>query len=314
MKDFAVPLLILLGIICIALFGGVKNEQQNTATTTNIMDQGGLIDGPSNSSVPPPSQQQLTQDEIAYRLGNAQNDLNRLQQQVNAGHPSADMSQYYKGKISIQWGSITTNPDQEYMEIDANSSNAGPINITGWKLMSTSTGQTIIIPQSTGLYQSNTSNYNENVILSPGERVYLISGRSSIYYGFHANICSGYLNQFNTFTPGLYTSCPAARDENLTSIPRTANNNNCFDLIDSIGSCQTYTQSLNNSYSSQCQQFIETKLNYQSCVDTHKNDSNFYSPKVWYVYLNRDQSIWQPRRDTVILYDQSGKEVYRITH
>jgi hypothetical protein len=301
MKDLWFPLMILLAIIGIALFGGAKNA---SVVSNN---------GTTNSTIPTPAERQMSQDEIAYNIQNTQYQTQQLQQEV-ADEQAAKIASVYKGQITMSWGGWSnTDPNQEYIEIDANSGNTSPINISGWTLTGTSTGQTITIPQSTGLYLSNAVNDNTNVILSPGERAYIITGRSPIGFGMHANVCSGYLSQFNNFIPGLYTQCPAPRDEQaVTTIPRTINNNNCFDLIDSLGTCQVYTQTLDNTYSSQCQDFIETKLNYQSCVDIHKNDTNFWSPNEWYVYLNHDEVLWQPRRETLILTDTAGKKVYTI--
>lgn len=306
MKDFAFPILVVLAIIVIALTGGIKMEPlvpANNATSTYQSTAG-----------PGPSEHQMTQNEIAWKLQDAQYQLQQLQQQV-ADEQEAKISSKYKGQITMMWGGWSgTDPDQEYIEIDANYGNTSPINISGWTLTSTSTGQTLIIPQSTNLYLSNAQNTDENVILAPGERVYIVTGKSPIGYGFHANICSGYLSQFHTFTPGMFTQCPAPRDEPaVISIPRTTSNNNCFDLIDSLPSCQVYTQTMYNTYSQQCQDFVQTKLNYQACVDTHRNDANFWSPKIWYVYLKRDTVLWQPRRETVVLTDTAGKTVYKMS-
>ncbi len=305
MKDLWWPLLVLLSIISIALFGGVKNEHQNPAFTSN---QNG------SPTIPSPSEQQLTPAEIAYQLQNTQYQADQLKQKMAAEQETKVASQY-KGQITMNWGNYGTNePDQEYIGIDANYANTVPIKITGWKLVSALTGQIITLPQSTNLYFSNGNNSDEDVWISPGERAYIISGRSPIGYGFHTNICSGYLSQFNTFTPNLYTVCPRPMDESSPYISHTPNNSSCFDLINSLSSCSVYTQSLNNTYSYECQQFVETNLNYQSCSDRHKSDSDFYSPKTWYIYLKHDQTIWQKKYETVTLYDQFGKKVATITN
>ena len=298
MKNLFWPVLIILAIISITLFGGVKDYQTQTATSTNIAT-------PST-----PAQQQATQQQIAYNVQTAQYQADQLQQQI-AVEQAAKLASQYKGQVTVQWGSYgSTNPNQEYIEIDANSSNKNPVDITGWWLMSTSTGQRVYIPQSTALYFANAQNSVQDVILSPGERAYIVTGRSPIGFGFHTNVCSGYLSQKTSFTPRLYTSCPVV---DTSSIPRTQNNVNCLDLLSGIGSCRTYSQTLNNTYSYECQQLVETKFNYQSCVDIHKNDSTFYSPKTWYVYLQRDNILWVPRYEVVTLYDTLGKPVQTIS-
>jgi|SRR5579872_1495438 len=307
MKDLWLPILIVLGIIVLGLTGGLKVSQQTTQTNSE-----NYWSTSTQPVIPPPSERQMSTEEISSNLQTAQYQTQQLQQQV-AAEEAAKLASQYTNQITMNWGSYgTTNPDQEYITLQANYNNTAPIDITGWTLVSTSTNQTVTIPQSTALYFSNSLNSVEDVRLSPGEYAYIITGKSPISYGFHVNICTGYLTQSSTFTPGLYTSCPAPRDEDLKSIPLTPNNNNCFDLINSLPSCRS-GPTLDNSYSYECQQFVENKLNYQSCVDTHKNDPNFYSPKEWYVYLGRGQSLWQPQRETVILYDNLGKPVAKMS-
>jgi hypothetical protein len=310
MKDLLIPLIIIAAIIMIGLTGGVKNMSlnPNPATSSSVTQT------TNQSNIPSPTERQLSQTEIANQIQNTQYQTESLKQQIAAEQDKKNSSQY-KNQITMNWGWSTLNPDQEYVEIDANSSNTSSVNISGWQITSTSTGQTITIPQSTGLYTANGSNSLENVLLAPGEKAYVVTGRSPIYYGFHANICSGYLSQFNTFTPGLYTYCPIAQNEkSIITIPRTQSNINCFDFVNSVGSCQTPNPStLNNTYSSQCQDFVATKLNYQGCVNEHRNDANFNSPHIWYVYLKHDISLWQPRYETIILSDTLSKKVYTLS-
>ena len=295
MKDLWFPLFVLLGIITIALTGGAKNYQNNSATSNPP-----VVNPPIT---PPPP------DTSPYSYNSSPGSL-----------PSSVSNSPYASKASLQWGGYgSNNPNQEYIQVSANSANTTPLDITGWTLHSKWTGQNVTIPQSVSLYFANSSNGKEDVRLAPGERAFIISGRSPLGVGMHVNICSGYLSQWNPnsnqqlqFNPSLYTSCPSPRDENFSSIPRTPNNANCFDLINSLGSCQN-GPTLNNTYSYECQQFVETKLNYQTCVDTHKNDPNFYSPDEWYVYLNSDQTAWQySRYEDVVLLDQNGKQIAEI--
>lgn len=300
MSDDWFPWVVLLCIISIALFGGAKN-------LGNVSNQTG-------TQIPSPSERQLTKEEIAYQLQNTRYQADQLKQKL-AVEQEAKVASQYKNQITMSWGSYSVNDsNQEYIVIEANYNNKNPIKITGWQLKSALTGQIITIPQSTALYFSNINNSDEDIWLSAGERAYIISGRSPIGYGMHTNICSGYLSQSNTFTPSLYTTCPRPIDESSPYITHTPNNSTCFDLINSLGTCSVYSQSLNNTYSYECQQFVGTKLNYQSCSERHKNDSNFYSPKSWYIYLKHDQTIWSKKYEVLGLYDQFGKKVDSITN
>lgn len=299
MKENFFPLAIFLGIIAIALFGGVKNT-------------GPLFPPTTGGAIPSPETRQLTQAEIEAEIKNTQYKTIELQKKI-ALEEEAKRASVYKDKLNIQWGGWNGNANQEYIQVYANYSNTNPIKITGMKLVSSSTGQSVTIPQSTSLYFSNSQNQDADVWLYPGEQAYIITGKSPIGSGMRVNICSGYLSQFNTFNPNLYTSCPQPRNENLSSIPRRPINDNCFDLIDSYPSCRVQVEPLNNAYSPECQTFVYTKITYQSCVDTHKNDANFYSPKQWYVYLKRTDPLWKTYREVVTLYDESGKKVQTIS-
>ncbi len=124
MKNNLFPIIVLLVIISIALFGGVKGPP-------SAVNQNGT------STVPTPNERQMTQEEIAYNLQNTKYQTEQLQQKI-AAEQEAKISSVYKGKITMSWGSWSgTDPNQEYLEIDANYSNTTPINITGWTLTST---------------------------------------------------------------------------------------------------------------------------------------------------------------------------------
>ncbi len=272
MFDDLFPIIAILGIIAIALFGGTKTE--------------GIF--------------------AVQNIANTQS-----QTQTTTSTTSANSSAY-ADKITFNWGSYTNNANQEYVEVDASQSNTNPVDITGWKLLHNGTNASVTIPHSTNLYSANTPSDTDDVWLYPGDRAYIITGMSPIGYGMRANKCSGYLSQFNTFNPSLYTSCPTPRAESA-NIPQSPINNNCLDLIDSTGSCTIRPQALDNTYTSECQQLFSTTLTYQGCVDKHSKNSDFYSPHEWYVYLKRDSSLWNVERESVTLFDMNGKAVGTIS-
>ncbi len=271
MDDFLFPIVVLGGIIAIALFGGAKNAN---------------IFGLQNFALLAPPQSTVATT-------------------TNTPPPASS----YTNTTYFSWGSFSNNPNQEYVEVINNGQN--PIDITGWKIHNNDTHQDVTITHSTNLYSAQFTNDQDDVLLYPGEQAYIITGRSPIGYGIRANICSGYLSQTNTFTPGLYTQCPTPQQESV-GITKSPINNNCLDLIDQTAACSIHSQALDNTYTSQCQQFFSTTLTYQGCVDLHKKDSDFYSPKKWYVYLNRDSTLWNVERESVTLIDNTGKSVQTI--
>ncbi len=286
-------LILIIAVIAMAAFGGAKNAKP--------LYQNG-------STIPSPSERQLTQSEIEYNLNDARYKTQELQRQL-ALEQEKKNSSVYKGKISMNVNA-SSDATTEYVDIYADFDNKEPINITGWKLLSTSTNQSINIPQSTSLYFTGQQNSEQDVYLAPGEHAYIITGRSPIGYGFKVNKCSGYISQYQSFYPGVWTNCPAPRDEDQSSIPNRVINDDCFDMINSLSSCRVPDQ-LSQKYSYECQAFLTEKINYPYCISHHKSDKDFWG-NVWYVYLKRSEPLWKYRRDVIILYDKAGKPVTQV--
>ena len=186
----------------------------------------------------------------------------------------------------------------------------------GWTL-GTASGLSVPIPKSDILYFDNSVNAeNDTVVLYPGDKAFVISGQSPIGVSFRVNKCSGYLAQFKNFNPYLSNNCPLARDENLSSIPRRVENDACFDMLSNYPICHAQVDSLPLGFSYECTKFITEKLNYNSCIDTHKNDKDFYQ-KEWRIYLKRNTELWtNSRYEVVTLYDNQGKivDTYKVSY
>jgi hypothetical protein len=289
-KDDTLGIVILLSIITIALFGGAKGVTVN------------------NNISKTPEQQQW---QIQQQLNEAERKTEELKKQVALEEANKNAS-VYKDIVDLSFVARSNDPKQEYAQIRVNTTKE-PINITGWKLTSKSSGQTVTIPKGTYLFFTGTTNTEENIYLNSGDVVYLVTGISPNGASFKVNKCSGYLSQFQSFTPYLSTYCPQPRNEDLSSIPKTVNNDACLDYIDYFPSCRIQTETLPANWSYECTSFIYNKINYPSCVNTHKGDKDFYQ-KEWRVYLKRSEKIWKDRREEIILYDNNGKIVDTLTY
>jgi hypothetical protein len=289
-KDDTLGIVILLSIITIALFGGAKGVTVN------------------NNISKTPEQQQW---QIQQQLNEAERKTEELKKQVALEEANKNAS-VYKDIVDLSFVARSNDPKQEYAQIRVNTTKE-PINITGWKLTSKSSGQTVTIPKGTYLFFTGTTNTEENIYLNSGDVVYLVTGISPNGASFKVNKCSGYLSQFQSFTPYLSTYCPQPRNEDLSSIPKTVNNDACLDYIDYFPSCRIQTETLPANWSYECTSFIYNKINYPSCVNTHKGDKDFYQ-KEWRVYLKRSEKIWKDRREEIILYDNVGKIVDTLTY
>ena len=156
-------------------------------------------------------------------------------------------------------------------------------------------------------------NAEDDIVLTGGDILYLVTGVSPNGASFKVNKCSGYLGQFQTFVPYLTANCPLPKNEDLSGIPKLVINDACFDYINSMRSCKIQTKSLPVNWGSECINFIYNKINYPSCINTHKNDKDFYQ-REWRVYLKRSERLWKDKRETVVLYDNLGKIVSTLNY
>lgn len=289
-KDDTIGIVILLSIIAISLFGGANGVSVN------------------NNVARTPEQQKV---DIQNQLNDAERKAEELKKQVALEEQNKNAS-VYKDVVDLYFVSRSNDPKQEYLQIRVNTAKQ-PINVTGWTIKSKSSGETVKIPKGTYLFFAGTPNSEEDIYLNSGDVLYLVTGISPNGASFKVNKCSGYLSQFQTFTPYLYTSCPQPRNEDLSSIPKTVNNDACLDYIDYFPSCRIQTETLPANWSYECTSFIYNKINYPSCVNTHKNDKDFYL-KEWRVYLKRSEKIWKDKREEIILYDNAGKIVDTLVY
>ncbi len=276
-------LVILLLIIALGLYGSIKGP----ATVRNTPEQ--------------------KQADIARQLQDTQSKVDDLKEQVQIEVDNKTKSQY-RDVVKISTIATGADPENEYIVLQVSSRAKSPINITGWTLKSTSTNISINIPKASKLYFAGMVNSEEDVYVSPGDTVYLVTSISPNGASFKINKCSGYLTQFQTFYPYISSNCPLPRDEDLSSIPNSPNNDACLTYISNFPSCSIQTRTLPENWSYECTNFIYKKINYPSCIDTHKNDPDFYQPE-WRIYLKRSERLWKDRRENIVLYDNEGKIV-----
>ncbi len=239
--------------------------------------------------------------------------------------PLTARSPWY-GQVSIDSGSgpYEIQPNQEYITLEADYNNPGPITVTGWSLTNgKSRPDAVIIPRGTKLFIGNSANLaTAPITLAPGGRLVLTTGQIpnsdpyTINANFLTNKCTGYLNALPQyrFTPALRRSCPApAKEPGINNL-----DNECYNFSSYMSSCHTpkierdadgYEFIDNNSgLSSNCRAYLQEHFNYNSCVKWHEQDPNFYGDE-WRVYLRRSWELWAENREHITLYDQSGKIV-----
>ena len=293
MKDNSLGIIIILGVIAIALFGGSKGAGNNGLLT-------------SGRGTPTQKQQN-----VEGRTKTTESGVDYLKDQLKTEEDVKNRSEYY-GVVTLKHITKSKDPSSEYVTIRA-SQTEKIISVTGWKLKSLSTGNSVNIPKATYLFFTGMQNVEEDIYLTSGDTLYLITGLSPNGVSFKSNKCSGYLGQFQKFTPYISNKCPLPENEDLSSIPKTRASDTCFDYIDSMSQCKIPTKSLPTNLSSECTKFIYEKVNYASCINVHKNDKDFYQNE-WRVYLKRSETLWGNKREAIVLYDGTGKVVSTLKY
>jgi hypothetical protein len=276
-KSHSFGIIVLLAIFAIAAFGGAKRNTNNNGIYAPY------ITLPEENKTPT--------------------------EKARAEADKANASQY-SDVVTLSSLSRNVNPDREYITIKVSQRAKENISLTGWKVASEAIGNSFSIPKGTYLYFSDTKNFEENIVLAPGDTVHLITGKSPILYSFKTNKCSGYLEEFQDFTPYLESNCPLPKNEDISGIPDVSVNRDCLEYVYSYPSCKTKLDYLPEKGSTECRNFFKEKVNYPACVTLHKPDKDFYKPE-WHVYLKRSAPIWESNRESIVLYDNLGKVVDR---
>lgn len=222
----------------------------------------------------------------------------------------------YNKKITVSASGVSaTNPDQEHVTIYNRSSES--IDITGWRLVSGSSGRGARIPEGASLPRSGRVNDTDRITLNPGEEAIVITGEAPNGVSFKENMCTGYLDRNQKYYPSLSMQCPAAYDEfNRFFTGNELKDETCYRRMQSTPTCTTPDDS---GLSRACIALIDEYLTYNSCVEKHRYDSRF-AGRTWHIYLEYENSsgksaeLWKSSRDAVKLIDQNGKTVDLYTY
>lgn len=217
----------------------------------------------------------------------------------------------YRGTVSMSHyvsGAGSQDLGNEYVEIGVASDAGIPVDLTGWTLESDATGSAVTIPQGTEVPTSGVVNAAQDIVLAPGERALVISGKSPIGASFRENKCIGYFSTFQRFSPPLPQNCPVPSSE-LSSFYGAGyiRDASCIDYVNKLSRCQVALSPPVN-ISGACQSFSVKYFNYNGCVDAHKNDADF-NGDTWRIYLGRTSPMWRTKNELVKLLDVNGKTV-----
>lgn len=196
----------------------------------------------------------------------------------------------------------------EYIEISVAQDARIPVDLTGWRLVSDASGTSASIPKGTEVPTSGVVNATEDIVLSPGTRAIIVSGRSPIGASFRENKCIGYFSTFQSFYPSLPQNCPVPSDELAAQYGANyIRDPNCIEAVNKLSRCQV-ALTPPAGLSGTCQSLIVKYLNYNGCVDAHRADADFEGT-TWRIYLGRSTSMWRTKNELVKLLDINSKTV-----
>lgn len=218
----------------------------------------------------------------------------------------------YRGMASLSQGNVwEKDPDAEYLVLDATYSNSTDIPISDWYVESYVTEERTALPEGARLLESTWSRNDAPIFLAPGERAYLMTRDTPLNVSFHENICTGYLTSEISFSPSLYRQCPSPMSEMLDYGKIKLDNDACYDYVERLPYCTTIDtdDAIDAGVGSSCRRFIETHLNYNSCVKNHKHEPRFDNVGSWYIYLDRNEKLWRTEREIIRLMDGEDRVI-----
>lgn len=253
-----------------------------------------------------------TQDELAkVQQGVVDLQENYVESQ-RFGTPSV-----YKGLVTIRHSVgpfMSEDPDTEYLTVTVSSraSDAG-IDVSGWSVLGEAEGRSFTIPGGVNLPHLGEVNQNEPVVLAPGQTAIITIGDSPVGMSFRENMCTGYFDQFQDFSPPMSHLCPDPTDDfNRFYLGDPKKLDACHAYIQGVRSC-TVPLNVPNNLGSDCNQFIDDHLNYNGCVDAHLGDQNFFGNE-WRIYVGRNSDFFTKDHDTVKLLDGAGNTVDLLSY
>lgn len=315
---FFIVFLVALGFLWVSTGGPSRTMARSgpflKPPTVPLVGVDGSIGGGKSSETDPDTNIPTLPDPKNSSSGNKPISLLDYFFNTRSGTGGGQATSPYASQIEILAGDAESGtPETEYIIIRTPRNLEKPITITGWILESKTKSIRVTIGSAASIPISGQINNDYPITLGPSSTVYITTGRSPSGGSFRTNMCTGYFEQFQDYTPRLKTECPDPEDEALKNPQKTAGSIECVDFIDNLRACELYTDTVPNSAGSLCQNFVQNDLTYNGCVAAHRNDPDFYRND-WRVFLNRQQELWVNSHDQIRLLDENGQLIASISY
>jgi hypothetical protein len=229
------------------------------------------------------------------------------QETADLGTPSPYYGHF---RLSVD-GALSSDPSTEYLELSNDSSNQ--VDLNGWSIQSALTGVRAYMPRGASFFRLGALNPQSDIVLEGGGSAIVTTGFSPVGTSFKTNMCSGYLDELQSYTPPLVQDCPAPSDSlALSGEGLRILGDSCYNYVGTLPACH-FPQSVPASLSTSCRLFIANTFSYNGCVDTYRNDPNF--PRLdWRIYLGSSRELWRNTHDVIRLLDAQGKTVAVVSY
>lgn len=234
----------------------------------------------------------------------------------SSGSKDEGNTSFYAGKVVLKKASAgDTEPEDEYIEIEIDDKAGSDIILAGWKVQSNITNNSITLDTISPLFRFGRSGTTDELRMKPKDTLTIITGQSPLTQkSFRENKCMGYLRSYYSFRPSINSSCPKPEDEldAYGKIPVT--DDSCRSYVTRLSSCKAPLSSeIPSTISLACRYFVENYINYNACIDKHLSDADFWKDE-WRLYLNRSDELWRKNREELVLLDQFGNQVDKVTY
>jgi len=251
-------------------------------------------------------------DTIGDELDDIEDDAEDLADEIEEARILSNSS-VYKDVVTLRKERASSvDVDKEYVSIRVSRRAESSLPMTGWTLESAVTQRRIRIGNGVNYFRSGQVGLELPIVLNPGDVAYVLTGQSPLGVSFRTNLCTGYLEQFQDFSPRLPRECPLIEDHPSVDAGPHGFSDACLDHIERIGRC-TIDRDPPLGLGDKCYNFLFQENNYNACVTDHKDEPGFYGDE-WRIYLKREDVLWKSKREVIRLLDQTGKVIDTISY
>lgn len=213
-----------------------------------------------------------------------------------------------KSEFSIEFTNLDSvsesDPEKEYIALKVDPKQLNFLNLSDLELKN-SLGEKVKIGSAVQTFYQIELNDEKPIVINEETDLIISSGKSPVGNSFRENTCTGFLDQFQNFTPELTGECPSPKS--ILQDQGYSLSNSCINHLETILNCSIVTE-LPEYLDENCKEAVRSHLNYNSCVLTQKDKPGFYKNS-WRVFLERNDELWKDRNETISILNSLGNVI-----